>query len=126
MQSFGKMVSGGKPLLKRVKKKIDFESLDRNGVTEISVDAYQPYIVVRDQNGLSRLFKKSKDKMYSQVKELFARKKVYGIEVNEGTERYNVELNALLAADENLLNFEKTVNNAGESTGGFLSCKISI
>jgi hypothetical protein len=64
--------------------------------------------------------------MYSQVKELFARKKVYGIEVNEGTERYNVELNALLAADENLLNFEKTVNNAGESTGGFLSCKISI
>jgi len=126
MQSFGKMVSGGKPLLKRVKKKIDFESLDRNGVTEISVDAYQPYIVVRDQNGLSRLFKKSKDKMYSQVKELFARKKVYGIEVNEGTERYNVELNALLAADENLLNFEKTTNNAGESTGGFLSCKISI
>jgi hypothetical protein len=127
MQSFGKMVAGGKPLLKRYSKKINFDALDRTGQTELKVEnAYQEYIVVRDENKLSRLYKKLNKNTYIAVKELFARKKVYGIEIGEGDERYRVELNAMMGDSENLLNFEPATNNAGSPTGGFLSCKISI
>ena len=81
---------------------------------------------MRDEKKISKLYKKVDKNTYTVVKELFGRKKVYGIEIGEGDERYTVELNAIVGDAEKLLNFEPITNNAGNPTGGFLSCKISI